>query len=82
MAVFDKTEFELFAVLCLLQFFPQFVVQPVKGESPDWWDETNGIGVEVSRAEDAHIGYAYTFANRYLGKHKDEIPAAVLKRFR
>ena len=81
MAVFDKVEFELFAVVCLLRSFPQFVVQPVKGESPDWWNEVDGVGIEVSRAEDAHIGYANVFANRYLGKHREEIPEGILKKF-
>ena len=82
MSAFDKLEYELFAVLALYNSFPEFIADPVKGESPDWQDEKAGIGIEVSRAESSHIGYTYSIANRFLGKKRSEIPPHILQDFR
>ena len=82
MSAFDKLEYELFAVLALYNSFPEFIADPVKGESPDWQDEKAGIGIEVSRAESSHIGYTYSIANRFLGKKRSEIPSKILQNFR
>ena len=82
MSAFDKLEFELFAILALIEMFPPFVTDPVKGESPDWQDEKAGIGIEVSRAITPHIGYTYSIANMFLGKRRSEIPSKILQTFR
>lgn len=76
MSVFNKLEFELFAPLSLEAQFSNIVNGLVKGESPDWQDEVNGIGIEVARAENRHIGYTNSISNKYLGKYRKDIPTS------
>lgn len=82
MSTFDKLEYELYAPISLYSSFPIFTIGIVKGESPDWQDEVNGIGIEVARAENNHIGYTYNVANTYLGKQKYSIPTRVEQSFK
>lgn len=83
MSVFNKIEYELYALLALNQSFPQFVQPPiVKSECPDWLDTENEIGIEVSRAEPTQIGDAKDLANQYLGKHRECIPNKRIKKFK
>lgn len=82
MGILNKHEMETYAKLCLDMAIPAYSKNLRKGESPDWQDEENGIGVEVSCAENNHIGYVKSFANQYLGKDISEIPANRLATFK
>lgn len=82
MGFLNKHELETYAKLCLDMAVPAYSKNLRKGESPDWQDEENGIGVEVSCAENNHIGYVKSFANQYLGKDISEIPANRLATFK
>ncbi len=79
MSAFDNLEYELYAVLALTYAFPIFARSLKKGESPDWWDIEHGIGIEVARAENKHIGYWKIFSNKYLGKNKKDFSENELK---
>ncbi|MGI6462930.1 MAG: hypothetical protein ACOX04_04805 [Candidatus Scatomorpha sp.] len=79
MSAFDNLEYELYAVLALTYAFPIFARSLKKGESPDWWDIEHGIGIEVARAENKHIGYWKIFSNKYLGKNKKDFSEYELK---
>lgn len=82
MSAFDNLEYELYVPLVLNHSFPEYAISPVKGESPDWQDTKNSIGIEVSRAYSKHIGYTISIANRFLGKHRRDIPKRILDSFR
>lgn len=82
MGILNKHELETYAKLCLDMAIPAYSKNLRKGESPDWQDEENGIGVEVSCAESNHIGYVKSFANQYLGKDIAEIPSNRLANFK
>ena len=81
MSAFTKVEYELAAPVVLLQSFPDFVKNPVKGEKPDWKDPEHGIGIEVSIAQTKHMGYTTHFFNKYHGMHKSKIPQKELDGF-
>lgn len=81
MSAFSNLEYELFAPLSISYVLPEITHNLRKGESPDWWDEDNHIGIEVARAENKHIGYSKHFANTYLGKSRADIPAKTLESF-
>ena len=68
----------MFAILSLSKSFPEYVKSPIKNESPDWIDRSNGIGIEVTRAEkdvsetgkrnQNKYGTIKFIGNTYLGK--------------
>ncbi len=81
MSAFSNQEYEFFAALSISCVLPDFTKNLKKGESPDWWNEKNSIGIEVARAENKHIGFTTHLANTYLGKTCTEIPENQLESF-
>ena len=79
---YDKLYYEIYALLAMEMLYTDFSHNFFKGESPDWRNEVDGIGLEVSRAESEHIGYTKNLVNTYLGKHKSGMPEKVINKFR
>lgn len=80
MSAFSNLESELFAPLILLNAFPDFVLSLKKGESPDWHDAKNSIGIEVARTFDEKAGEKIGWSNQYLGKNEKNVPAKIVKK--
>lgn len=49
------------------------IIDTYKSERPDWKDDRNSIGIEVTRAESVRMGLARGTANRHLGDHKSAV---------
>ncbi len=77
-SVFD----EIFALLVIEHLYPESVHNICKWESPDWKDIDNSLGIEVTRAQNKHIGYTYNVMTGYFGAPKNQIPVNLLHHFR
>lgn len=78
---YDKLYNEIYALLTMELLYTDFSHNFFKGESPDWQNRFDGIGFEVARAENSHLGYTANLINTYIGKHRDEIPEKVINNF-
>ena len=78
----DSAFDEIYALLVTEHLYPGFADEIYKWESPDWKNSDNSLGLEVTRAQNKHIGYTYKEMGKYLGFFKDQIPAKVLHGFR
>ncbi len=76
-SVFD----EIYALLVIEQLYPGSVDNIYKWESPDWKNNDNSLGIEVTRAQNNHIGYTYNVMTKYLGVPKSQIPTKLLCNF-
>lgn len=76
-SVFD----EISALLVIEHLYPESVHNICKWESPDWKDIDNSLGIEVTRAQNKHIGYTYNVMTGYLGAPKNQIPVNLLHNF-
>lgn len=79
--VFDSLCDEIYALLVTEKIYPGIFTNIKKWESPDWIDEDNEIGLEVTRAENKHIGYTNHLANIYLGVPQNLIPKDIIEKF-
>lgn len=79
---YDKVFFEIYAFLVVKNLISQLSNAVKKGESPDWQDNTAGIGLEVTLAYSQHTGYSLKFAKDYLTLHENEIPTQKLENFK
>ena len=79
--VFDSVCDEIYALLVAKKIYPEMFTKIKKWESPDWIDENNEIGLEVTHAENKHIGYTNYLANTYLGVPKKLIPKDIIREF-
>lgn len=77
-SVFD----EISALLVIEHLYPESVHNICKWESPDWKGIDNSLGVEVTRAQNKHIGYTNNVMTGYLGAPKNQIPVNLLHHFR
>lgn len=77
-SVFD----EIYALLVIENLYPGSVDNIYKWESPDWKNNDNSLGIEVTRAQNNHIGYTYNVMTKYLGASKNQIPVSLLHKFR
>ena len=77
-SVFD----EIYALLVIEHLYPGSVDNIYKWESPDWKNNDNSLGIEVTRAQNNHIGYTYNVMAKYLGASKNQIPVNLLHNFR
>ncbi len=73
MGALSNSEFELLAILVLRTCFPEYAINPVKSERPDWKDP-NGICIEVTKAEECEYGERKAINNSILGKKEDDVP--------
>ena len=73
---------EIYALLIIKQLYHRAIDDIYKWESPDWKNSDNSFGIEVTRAQDEHIGYTYNVMTKYLGDAKNNIPAKLLRDFR
>lgn len=80
--IFDTISDEIYALLVVEQINPGILNDVRKWESPDWKDDADFMGLEVTRAQTKHIGYTYNVVAKYLGKQKEQIPANILKNFK
>lgn len=76
-SVFD----EISALLVIEHLYPESVHNICKWESPDWKGTDNSLGVEVTRAQNKHIGYTNNVMTGYLGAPKNQIPVNLLHNF-
>ena len=79
--LYDGTFDEIYALNAMCLAFGRCYLDFEKCEHPDWCNPRIGVGLEVTRAQTAHIGYTYHFSNQYLGKRKNEVPEHDLKIF-
>lgn len=77
-SVFD----EIYALLVIEHLYSGSVDNIYKWESPDWKNSDNSLGIEVTRAQNNHIGYTYNVMAKYLGTSKNQIPVNLLHNFR
>lgn len=80
-SIFDSLCDEIYALLVTEKIYPGILTNIKKWESPDWIDENSEVGLEVTRAENKHIGYTNHLANLYLGVPKNMIPEDILANF-
>ena len=78
----DSTFDEVYALLVVDYLYPGFVARMHKWESPDWKSDEDIHGLEVTRAQNDHIGYTQNVMARYLGSPRNQIPAYILNNFR
>lgn len=81
MVEFEKLYNEIFAILSLKYFWRDYSDGFIKGESPDWYNETSSVGIEITQAIMQEDGEAQSVVNQYLGKLKSEIPEDILARY-
>ena len=77
-SVFD----EIYALLVIENLYPGSVDNIYKWESPDWKNNDNSLDIEVTRAQNNHIGCTYNVMTKYLGASKNQIPVSLLHKFR
>ena len=78
---YEKFFNEIYAITALKYFWRGYEKGFVKWESPDWYHEKAGIGIEVSQALLPKDGQEENFIETYLGKHKAEIPEEAARRY-
>ena len=78
---YEKFFNEIYAITALKYFWRGYVKGFVKWESPDWYHEKAGIGIEVSQALLPKDGQEENFIETYLGKHRAEIPEEAARRY-
>lgn len=78
---FDTVFYEIYALLVAEQINPGICNAMIKWESPDWKDDTDHIGLEVTWAQTKLIGKTYHFMTKYLGTPKKDIPPKILETF-
>ena len=78
----DSTFDEIYALLVVNYLYPGFIDKACKWESPDWKINGNAYGLEVTRAQNNHIGYTQNVMTKYLGMPRDQIPVKMLTEFR
>ena len=79
---YEKFFNEIYAITALKYFWRGYVKGFVKWESPDWYHEKAGIGIEVSQALLPKDGQEENFIETYLGKHRAEIPEEAALRYK
>ena len=78
----DSLFYEIYALLVIERLFPGSVDNIYKWESPDWKNNDNSLGIEVTRAQNKQFGYTNNVMAKYLGASKNQIPAKLLHNFR
>lgn len=78
----DSVLDEIYALLVIKYLYSRSVDNIYKWESPDWKNNDNSLGIEVTRAQNNHIGYTYNVMANYLGTSKNQIPVDLLHNFR
>lgn len=78
---YEKRYNEIYAITALKYFWPKYQRGFIKWESPDWYNISHDIGVEVSQALLPKDGQEEKFICSYLGKHKKQLPAEALARY-
>ena len=78
---YDKLMDEIYGLLVMDLLYPKMVERVRKNERPDWKDDADLYGIEVTRAETKHIGYTNNQMGSYLGRKIEEIPRKELERF-
>ena len=81
MVEFEKLYNEIFAILSLKYFWRDYSDGYIKGESPDWYNPVDSVGIEVTQAIMQEDGEAQSVVNQYLGRRKAEIPEDILRRY-
>src|SRR5699024_10881236 len=81
-AKMDSTFDEIYALLVTNYLFPGFADSMKKWESPDWKNEDDTFSLEVTRAQNSHIGYTNNVMAKYLGQFQNQIPPKILQSFR
>ncbi len=78
---YEKLLNEIYAAISLKYLWVDYKPSFVKSESPDWINETMDLGLEVSQALLPDDGQAESFIEQYLGRRKEELPAAAFARY-
>jgi hypothetical protein len=78
---YEKLYNEIYAAVTLKYFWREYRPGFVKCESPDWFNESTGFGLEVSQALVPSDGITESFLEKYLGKLREEIPEVELERY-
>ena len=81
-AKMDRVFDEIYALLVTEHLYPGSADNICKWESPDWKNNDDSLGIEVTQAQNKHIGYTYNVMAKYLGASKKQIPANRLHNFR
>ena len=77
----DSIGSEIYALLVTGEMYPWVLNKAIKWESPDWKDESDNFGLEVTHAINKHIGYTEHVMAKYLDLHIERIPPKVLDSF-
>lgn len=78
---YDKLMDEIYGLLVMDLLYPKMFERVRKNERPDWKDDADLYGIEVTRAETKHIGYTNNKMGSYLGRKIEEIPRKELEQF-
>jgi hypothetical protein len=80
--IYDNCYKEICALMSIELAFPLYSQNMFKGESPDWQNDVDNIGLEVSYAKNQHIGYSEKFTRDYLGEKAENIPEKKIDQFK
>ena len=78
---YEKLFNEIYSVVVLKYFWPEYVPGFVKWESPDWLNREMDFGMEVSQALLPYDGQSESFLEHYLGREAAEIPENALEKY-
>ena len=78
---YEKLFNEIYSVVALKYFWPEYVPGFVKWESPDWLNRKMDFGMEVSQALLPYDGQSESFLEHYLGREASEIPENALEKY-
>ncbi len=78
---YEKLFNEIYSVVVLKYFWPEYAPGFVKWESPDWLNRKMDFGMEVSQALLPHDGQSESFLEHYLGREIADIPENALEKY-
>lgn len=79
---YPKAYYEWYAYFSLEGWLDNRYQNCFKSEAPDFQNDIDSIGIEVTRAMTPEDGFTWFFANENIGKNKNKIPKELLDRFK
>ena len=78
---YEKLLNEIYAAVSLKYLWKEYRPYYIKGETPDWINETRDFGVEVSQALLLDVGQEESFIEQYLGCLKEDLPPQAFEKY-
>ncbi len=78
---YEKLLNEIYAAISLKYLWPEYQPGFVKSESPDWVNESMGLGLEVSQALLPDDGQTENFIESFLSCRKEDLPPSAFERY-